>query len=176
MGTTCCGGSPQEKRPTVVKPLMKELEPEALKATIIEQTKAPEISTDADSDGQDLIIKKEVEEEVEVEVEVETEKHAEVEHHPIDKFQKAYDSDPELRKALEAYDLESLADEAKEQIIAAYEEVGAAGLQIEVDQSEDSGCGDFADEAETSIDATFRALCETDHDLLALVDGTNLSQ
>ena len=51
MGTTCCGGSPQEKRPTVVKPLMKELEPEALKATIIEQTKAPEISTDADSDG-----------------------------------------------------------------------------------------------------------------------------
>ena len=56
----------------------------------------------------------------------------------VDKFQEAYERDPELRKALEAYDLETMTEDAKEQILAAYEEVGAAGLQIEVDESEDS--------------------------------------
>ena len=49
-----------------------------------------------------------------------------------------------------------MTEEAKAQIIAVYEEVGAAGLQIEVDGSEVSECDDFAEESETEIDAKFR--------------------
>ena len=51
-----------------------------------------------------------------------------------EQFKRALDSDSELRAALEAYDVDSLTDEAKEQILDVYNQVGAAGLAIEVDE------------------------------------------
>ena len=51
-----------------------------------------------------------------------------------EEFQRAFDKDEELRKALEVYDVESLTDEAKAQILSVYNQVGAAGLEIEVEE------------------------------------------
>lgn len=54
-----------------------------------------------------------------------------------EQFQMIYDADPELRKALEKSDVASFSIEEKFQIIEAYMQGGAAGLQIELEEDED---------------------------------------
>ena len=74
-------------------------------------------------------------------------------------FQRAYDNDEKLRAALQAYNVDSFNDEAKEQILSAYTKHGASGIEIEVyEAAEDSG------EA-TEIDSKFVELCQAEPDL-----------
>jgi len=54
-----------------------------------------------------------------------------------EQFQMIYNSDPELRKALEKSDVASFSVEEKFQIIEAYMQGGAAGLQIELEDEDD---------------------------------------
>ena len=54
-----------------------------------------------------------------------------------EQFQMIYNADPELRKALEKSDVASFSVEEKFQIIEAYMQGGAAGLQIELEDDEE---------------------------------------
>lgn len=54
-----------------------------------------------------------------------------------EQFQMFYNADPELRKALEKSDVASFSVEEKFQIIEAYMQGGAAGLQIELEDDEE---------------------------------------
>ena len=54
-----------------------------------------------------------------------------------EQFQSIYDKDPELRRALEKSDVASFSLVEKYQIIEAYLQGGAAGLQIELDDDDD---------------------------------------
>ena len=58
--------------------------------------------------------------------------------------------------------MESLNYEAKQQILSVYNEVGAAGLQIEVEEQEEQG-----EEAEvvTEVDKKFFELCQAEPQL-----------
>mmetsp|Transcript_21359 Transcript_21359/g.26287 ORF Transcript_21359/g.26287 Transcript_21359/m.26287 type:complete len:114 (-) Transcript_21359:126-467(-) len=78
-------------------------------------------------------------------------------------FQRAYEVDEELRKALELFEIETMTDENKTQILEVYNQVGAAGLSFEVELDE------------SEIDHRLSELCETEPELRAMIDGANLT-
>ena len=72
-----------------------------------------------------------------------------------EQFQLIYQKDPELRKALEKSDVESFSVIEKYQIIEAYMQGGASGLQIELedDEEDEKAIMDMSEEEIQAVEA-----------------------
>lgn len=90
-----------------------------------------------------------------------------------------YEKDPELRKALEKSDVASFTVVEKFQIIEAYMQGGAAGLQIELeddDEDDEKAVMEMTEEEVQAVEAQFAKLYQTDPELQsALGEMENLT-
>ena len=85
-----------------------------------------------------------------------------------EQFDMIYNADPELRKALEKSDVASFSVEEKFQIIEAYMQGGAAGLQIELEDDEEldeKAIMEMSEEEIQAIEAQFAKLYEAEPEL-----------
>lgn len=100
----------------------------------------------------------------------------EEQHKAIDEqFQLIYDKDPELRKALEKSDVTSFSVVEKYQIIEAYMQGGAAGLQIELEDDEDDEkvVEEMTEEEIEVVEAQFAKLYAADPELQSAIGEAN---
>lgn len=89
-----------------------------------------------------------------------------------EQFQKIYDSDADLRKALEKSDVASFSAVEKYQIIEAYMQGGAAGLQIELeddDEDDEKAIMDMTEEEVALVEAQFAKLYAADPELQSAI-------
>ena len=85
-----------------------------------------------------------------------------------EQFQLIYEKDPELRKALEKSDVASFSVAEKYQIIEAYMQDGAAGLQIELDdedEDDEKALMEMSEEELAVIEAQFEKLFQSQPEL-----------
>mmetsp|Transcript_21715 Transcript_21715/g.26751 ORF Transcript_21715/g.26751 Transcript_21715/m.26751 type:complete len:107 (-) Transcript_21715:389-709(-) len=87
-----------------------------------------------------------------------------------EQFQLIYEKDPELRKALEKSDVASFSVAEKYQIIEAYMQDGAAGLQIELEDEDDDdddekALMEMSEEELAVVEAQFEKLFQSHPDL-----------
>ena len=98
-----------------------------------------------------------------------------------EQFQSIYDKDAELRRALEKSDVASFSLVEKYQIIEAYLQGGAAGLQIELDDEDDElkAMQEMSQEELDMIEAQFGKLYAANPDLqsaLGSLDSISIMQ
>ena len=88
-----------------------------------------------------------------------------------EQFAMIYEKDPDLRKALEKSDVANFSADEKFQIIEAYMQGGAAGIQIELEDDEDDekALAEMSEEELAMVEMQFAKLYEADPELQSAI-------